>query len=115
MEDKSEKYLAILADILNSLANWWNNAPGDVKNEVIIDKEKRHILMVSTGRNKDRFEYLVLFHFKVQDGKIWVLKNNTDEDLDRELWKQGVPIKDIVVGRHSDFERNLKGYEYGMV
>ncbi len=114
MEDKFEKYLDILADILNPLADWWNNAKGDIKNEVIIDKEKRHILMVSTSWKDNRFDYMVLFHFKIQNEKIWVLKNNTDEDLGRELWKRGVPMKDIVIGWHSDFERKLEGYDYGL-
>ncbi len=113
MEEKTERYRAIIIEILNSLAEWWNNAPGDTKYKVIVDKDTGHLLMVSSGWYNDRFDYSVSFHFEIRDGKIRILQNNTDESLSKEFWKQGIPIKDIIIAWHSDFVRNMEGYEYG--
>ena len=40
---------------------------------------------------------MVIFHFDIKDGKIWVQRNISDYDIVGDIEAEGVPKKDIVL------------------
>jgi hypothetical protein len=40
-------------------------------------------------------------HFDIQDGKIWIQYNGTEDSVAERLVEMGVPTSDIVLGFHS--------------
>jgi hypothetical protein len=49
-------------------------------------------------------------HFDIEDGKIWIQYNGTEESIAERLVQMGVPNSDIVLGFHSPFKRQFTPY-----
>jgi XisI protein len=83
-----------------------------VQDIVIADKESRHYQLLRTGWETDAFFInKLVFHFHISDnGKIWLLSNNTDIPITDELIKRGVPVSDIVLGFHPEKYRAHSGF-----
>ncbi len=97
---KIEQYERVVLSLLQEEAgNWHNEHPQEI---VLSDKEKRHYQLILTGwADENRFVNDILVHFHISDdGKIWLLENNTEWLVAEELVRQGVPSKDIVIGFH---------------
>jgi hypothetical protein len=52
-------------------------------------------------------------HFDIQNGKIWIQYNSTEEAVAERLVEMGVPGSDIVLGFHSAFKRQVTRYAVG--
>jgi hypothetical protein len=52
-------------------------------------------------------------HFDIQDGKIWIQYNGTEDSVAERLVEMGVPPSDIVLGFHSSFKRQFTRYAVG--
>ncbi len=108
-----EKIIAlekIILSLLQDEANTWHNeSPQQV---VLADREKRHYQLLLTGwaeNNKYLDDILVHFHIS-DDGKIWVLQNNTEWLVAEDLVRRGVPSKNIVIGFHPPQYRKYTQY-----
>lgn len=87
--------------------------PGsDVRDIVLVDREKRHYQLIRTGWETPKtFINKVVYHFTIADtGKIWLLENNTDIPITEELLKKGIPQTDIVLGFQPPQYRQYSGY-----
>lgn len=84
----------------------------EVKDIVIQDNDKHHYILVRTGwEDSQHFIYTIIFHFQIaDDGKIWLLQNNTDIPITDELLKRKVPASDIVLGFHPPKYRKYTGF-----
>jgi len=88
----------ILAFLQGEAENWHNESP---KEMVLADREKHHYQLMVSGWADDRFMNDILVHFHVSDdGKIWLLENNTEWLVAEELVRRGIPSHDIVIGFH---------------
>ncbi|MFN0035799.1 MAG: XisI protein [Saprospiraceae bacterium] len=97
---KIEHYEQIIIALLQEEAgNWHNKSPQEL---VLADKEKHHYQLLLTGWADDsQFVNDILVHFSIsEDGKIWLLENNSEWLVAEELVKRGVPGQDIVIGFH---------------
>lgn len=110
--DKIKKYQTIIQNLLKSEASVSVPTMPKIEYQVITDKENNHFQLVMTGWDaKDHFVYSVLFHFDIkQNGKVWILVNNTDILVAEELIKRGILKSDIVLGFHSELVRPHTGY-----
>lgn len=100
--DKRKQYAQFLTHILQEYAaECYPVNLKEVENQLLIDEEKGHYVLISFGWDKKRFgyfSYTVLFHFDIKEnGKIWLIENNTDRDIAEELELLGVPPSDIVI------------------
>lgn len=93
--DKITHYQKIL---LNLLAEY-ERPNGRVERLVLTDLKRHHYQIVEAGwADSNRYYYGVLFHFYLKnDGKIYVLENNTEDDLEEILIDKGVSNFDIVL------------------
>ena len=78
--------------------------------QLIFDTERDRYLLIRTGWNKDCRIHNCVFHFNIQDGKIWLEENNTDVDIDEELEDMGISKQEIVVAFHHPSMRQYSDY-----
>ena len=105
----------MLTEYLTELANFYNNALGNVfTHQAIIDTKNNHFQLVMLGwDNQDYYTYLVLFHLDIhpKTGNIWIQQNNTEIDIDIELEKRSnIPKKHFVLGFRPDYVREHSDY-----
>lgn len=110
--DKLEKYRQFVKEILTEHAQI--GTTGDtVKAELIFDSERDHYQLAYVGWQRDKRVFGPVMHFDIQDGKIWIQYNGTEDHIAERLVEMGVPSSDIVLGFHSPFKRQFSGYAVG--
>lgn len=111
--DKVAQYQNIIIQYLEEYAAVPYGNPTEIKKIVISDREHNHFQLVSTGWDKGTFSFDVLFHFDIQEEKVWILQNWTEEEVAEELVELGVPKEDIVLGFIPESARPYSGYAVG--
>lgn len=54
-----------------------------------------------------------ILHLNIQNGKIWLQHNGTENDIAEELVKREIPKINIVIGFHSASKRQFTEYVIG--
>jgi hypothetical protein len=65
------------------------------------------------GWQGDKRVFSPVMHFDIQEGKIWIQYNSTEDLVAERLVEMGVPTTDIVLGFHSAFKRQFSRYAVG--
>jgi XisI protein len=109
--DKLKKYQSILTQYLTDFANLppYANMP-NVKTTVVIDIQNNHFQAVDIGWAGTKYIFSPVFHFDIQNGKIWFQCNNTDREVIDELIDMGVEEEDIVLGFQPPSVRSQLNY-----
>ncbi|MBD2447704.1 XisI protein [Nostoc sp. FACHB-152] len=107
--DKIEHYRQLIKQIITEHAQLSSNSD-TVKSELIIDRENDHYQLAYVGWQGDKRVFGPVMHFDIQNGKIWIQYNGTEESVAERLVKLGVPHSDIVIGFHSPFKRQFTAY-----
>ncbi len=110
MDAKLKKYRDIILQTLREYAEMYNRQRDGLEAKVIIDEEGGHFQLLNMGWRGDDYQFYVIFHFEVKDGKIWVQENRTDILIAKELVEKGVSPKDIVLGLQYPELREDSGY-----
>jgi hypothetical protein len=84
-----------------------------VKAELIFDSEHDHYQLAYVGWQGDKRVFCPVMHFDIQDGKIWIQYNGTEDSIAKSLVEMGVSTSDIVLGFLSAFKRQFTGYAVG--
>ena len=110
MKRKIKKYEKLILAALAEEAKGRENA--SLKGKIIADKINHNYLLLKTGwYDKYRFINEILIHFEIkEDGKIWLLANQTENPITEELAKQGIPMNEIVLGFYPISVRDAEGY-----
>jgi hypothetical protein len=110
--DKIEQYRQFIKQVLTEHAEIAaTNDP--VKAELIFDTEHDHYQLAYVGWQGDKRVFGPVMHFDIQDDKIWIQYNGTEESIAERLVEMGVPTSDIVIGFHSSFKRQFTRYAVG--
>ncbi|MEM6753793.1 MAG: XisI protein [Cyanobacteria bacterium P01_C01_bin.38] len=107
--DKLEKYRKFVEKILTEHSQIASN-DDNVKAELIFDRENHHYQLAYVGWQGDKRVFGPVMHFDIQDGKIWIQYNGTEDSVAEKLVEMGVPTSDIVIGFHSSFKRQFTRY-----
>ncbi|MGK7892477.1 MAG: XisI protein [Xenococcus sp. (in: cyanobacteria)] len=110
--DKLEQYREFVKQILTEHAQI-ATTNDTVKSELIFDHEHDHYQLAYVGWQGDKRVFGPVMHFDIQDGKIWIQYNGTEESVAERLVEMGVPTSDIVIGFHSSFKRQFTPYAVG--
>ena len=79
--------------------------------QVVKDVENNHYQLVESGWYAKRFIYAVLFHFQIKEnGRIWILVNNTDVLVAEALVRKGIEPSDIVLSYVPEKARQYTGF-----
>jgi hypothetical protein len=71
--------------------------PG-VETACVFDEARDQYLLINTGWEKERRVDGATLHVRIQDGKVWVEEDWTEEGIAEYLVREGVPREDIVLG-----------------
>jgi XisI protein len=82
----------------------------DLRDEMLIDTQNNHFLLLSMSWQQKRFVYNVALHLDIIDGEIWVQQNNTEFAVADELIAKGVLRTDIVLGFIAPNVRQYSGF-----
>ena len=107
--DKLEQYRKFIKQILTEHSEI-STIDDTVKSELIFDLERDRYQLAYVGWQKDKRVFGPVMHFDIQDDKIWIQYNGTEEAIAKRLVEMGVPSSDIVIGFHSPFKRQFSGY-----
>ncbi|AFY32345.1 XisI protein [Calothrix sp. PCC 7507] len=110
--DKVEHYRQFVKQILTEHAQI-SATTDTVKTELIFDTEHDHYQLAYVGWQGNKRVFGPVMHFDIQEGKIWIQYNGTEESIAERLVNMGVPSSDIVIGFHSSFKRQFTGYAVG--
>ncbi|HAG80284.1 MAG TPA: XisI protein [Cyanobacteria bacterium UBA12227] len=110
--DKIERYRKIIKQILTEHVQL-SPSTDTVKAELIFDSEHNHYQLAYVGWQGDKRVFGPVMHFDIQDGKIWIQYNGTEDFVAERLVEMGVPTSDIVLGFHSAFKRQFTRYAVG--
>ncbi len=110
--DKVEQYRQFVQQILTEHAEIATTTD-TVKSELIFDKEHDHYQLAYVGWQGDKRVFGPVLHFDIENGKIWIQYNGTEESIAERLIEMGVPATDIVLGFHSSFKRQFSRYGVG--
>lgn len=111
--EKLTQYRRAIRDLLETYAQFKPSNVPNVENQVIVDPEETHFVLISFGFEGNYFHYGVVMHFDLKDGKIWVQANNTEWEVGEELMQRGVARADIVPGFQPKAYRTYSGYGVG--
>ena len=109
---KVEKYRKIVQEVLTKYAadRSGQSQSEEIETQLLFDTANDHYQLLRVGWHKRTQTFLVIFHFDIRDGKIWLQQNASDFDIVSEIEKEGVPKSDIVLAFHSPQMRPFTGY-----
>ena len=105
----TRNYAQIVRDLLTQHAVG-KPAYGDIEVETVFDTEHDRYQIVQMGWHHQRRIHHATMHIDIRNGKVWILHNTTEHELDSELMEQGVPKEDIVLGFCPPELRELTGF-----
>jgi XisI protein len=109
--DKINDYQTKIIALLNEYICQYDAKNPELKDEVICDYQNKHFQLVTSGWEDNRYRYTISFHFHIKnDGKVWLLVNNTDVRIAEELVNKGVPRTDIVLGFQRPIHRQFTDF-----
>ncbi len=104
--DKIKRYEEILIDLVKSYH--YEPYPDEVvTRHIIIDRENHHYQVLDEGWVKeDDFLLSIVLYFQLKpDGKIWIMENWTEDNVENTLLEKGIPKSDIVLGLFPKYVR----------
>jgi hypothetical protein len=104
MDSKLIQYQTIVTDILKVLANRIPANRPNQKKHLIINNDLSEYILVSLGRFGQQFDYSVLAHLELKDGKIYIYEENIDPSIYERLMDNGVIETDILPVYMPDYE-----------
>ncbi len=95
--DRIEQYRQIIQRIL---AEYLKYIPKEENIETvgIQDVQSDNYLLLDMGWQPPRRIYAVILHLRINDGKIWIEQDGTEDGVAHELLKAGVLPDEIVLG-----------------
>ena len=107
--DKVARYRQYIKQILTEHAQ--PSSKNDaVQPQLIFDNENDHYQLAYVGWQGDKRVFGPVMHFDIQNGKIWIQYNGTEEFVGEKLVELGVPSSDIVIGFYTPFKRQFTSY-----
>jgi hypothetical protein len=110
--EKVEQYRQILKEVLTDFTKGRSShlQSSDVETQLIIDNQNDHYQVLRVGWRNRVQVFLVIFHFDIKNGKVWLQQNVSDYDIIGDLEAKGIPKSDIVLAFHSPQMRPFTGY-----
>jgi XisI protein len=111
--DKISLYRQYIQELLTERSQL--RSPNDpITSETIFDTVNDRYQLVNVGwKNPSTRIYGCVIHVDIQDGKIWVQHDGTEEAIADQLVARGVPKQEIVLAYHSPSLRQYTEFAVG--
>ena len=105
--DRIDQYQKIIREVMSEYAAFLAVPPTPkYKVALALDDEHGQYMLRRVGwSEKERYQYTDL-HLMLDDDKIWIEEDMTEDGITQELVAQGVPREDIVIGFHPPYLRS---------
>lgn len=107
--DKVSQYRQCVQTLLSQYAQT-DVVDDGVDVQLIFDTERDHYQWMNVGWQQLYRVYRCVVHFDIQDGKIWLQQNLTDQNPAEDLVALGVPREDIILGLQPPYKRPYTTY-----
>jgi hypothetical protein len=110
--EKVDQYRQIIQEVLTDFTKERSRYPhaSDVETQLVFDSQNDHYQVLRVGWRNRAQVFLVVFHFDIKNGKVWLQQNASDYDIIGDLEARGIPKSDIVLAFHSPQMRPFTGY-----
>lgn len=98
---------------MEEYARFAATANDGVETQLVTDTEHDHYQLMQVGWLNKRRIYGCILHLDIKEDKVWIQHNGTEIEIGEELAKAGIPKKNIVVGFHAPYKRQLTDYAVG--
>jgi XisI protein len=105
---KRDRYRQAIVQFLTQFCDD-SNEPGEIETQKLFDLQADRYLILSLGWRGQERVYNVLIHLDIQDEKVWIQRNQTENEIEGELMDLGVLQEDIIRGLITPEYRNLAG------
>jgi hypothetical protein len=102
-------YPQIIQEILKKHYHY-HSQDSRYENDLILDTERHHYLIVSWRWEKGTRDYGCGIHVDIKDGKFWIHQDFTEVGIAQELVELGVPKSDIVLASRAPIIREMSGF-----
>jgi XisI protein len=107
--DKLEQYREYVQQLMTRYASG-DKAQDGVEVELVMDTVRDHYQWMNVGWVELKRIYDCYIHIDIIDEKIWLQKNETEEDPAADWVEMGVSREDIVLGLHAPYKRPYTDY-----
>ncbi|MEL6490657.1 MAG: XisI protein [Cyanobacteria bacterium J06634_6] len=107
--DKLANYRQAIRQLLSRYAGGTTHT-SEIKVELVFDDERGHYQWMDVGWKGTVRVYRCVVHFDIQDGKVWLQQNLTDQNPAEDLVELGVAREDIVLGLQPPYKRPYTDY-----
>jgi metal-dependent hydrolase (beta-lactamase superfamily II) len=104
--DKITNYQNIVSDILKILATRIPVNKPNQKKHLVINEDRSEYILVSLGHTDHQYDYNVVAHLELKDGKILIHEESIDPSIFERLMDKGVPETDILPVYLPDYVMN---------
>ena len=109
--DKTTKYRQLIKSILSKYAEMVSRQPDlKIKPRVIFDEKRDEYLWLQTGKSNNHLIHGAMLHIRLQDDKIWIEQDWTEDGVATDLLKAGVPNADIVLAFYDSEIRSMSEF-----
>ena len=99
--DRITTYRLILKEVLKRQAEIMDqSAQPDITTELTFDEERDHYLLLRHGWTRQGRLFVPTIYARLENGKIWIENDWTEEGLATGLLEHGVPAEDVVLAFH---------------
>lgn len=105
-----EKYRQIIQQLLTEYATRRNAAKDGVEAQTIFDIQQDRYQLLYIGWDNQNRIFGPIIHFDIQDSKVWLQWNGTEDEIGEILVSRGIPKDNIVIGFHPQFLRKYTDY-----
>ena len=78
--------------------------------QLVIDETNKRFLLMTEGWYDLRRTYGPMIDVSLENGKIWIHEDNTEEGIPDELLAKGVEAHEIVLGWQPEYKREYTGF-----
>jgi XisI protein len=110
--DRLDQYRQIIKQVLSDYSQI-KPSYGEISRYTAFDLEHDHYQVISIGWESQRRVYGCLIHIDIQDNKVWIQYDGTEDGIANELVELGIPKPDIVLAYKSPFMRQYTGFAVG--
>jgi len=110
--DQLEQYRQIIQEILTEHSQV-KPVYGEIAMKLVFDRERDRYQLLRTGWQGDRRVFGALIHIDIEDGKIWIQYDGTEDGVADDLLALGIPKEDIVLAFHAPYKRPHTGFAVG--
>ena len=99
--DRLAMYRTILKEVLTQQAEIMRQGfQKEIETQLTFDEERDHYLLLRLGWTAEGRLFVPALYARLQNGKIWIENDWTEESLATRLLERGIPPDDVVLAFH---------------